>query len=46
MNNPDRIPVIVGVGQINDRREEDRAAGLDSLALMEAALRREAKSAA
>lgn len=40
MNNPDRIPVIVGVGQINDRREEDRAAGLDSLALMEAALRR------
>jgi acetyl-CoA C-acetyltransferase len=33
------IPVIIGVGQINDRDEPDRpAAGLDSLGLMEAAL--------
>lgn len=34
----ERIPVIVGVGQINDR-PEDPAAGLDSLELMTAALR-------
>jgi acetyl-CoA C-acetyltransferase len=34
-----RIPVIVGVGQINDRPEGD-APGLNSLELMEAALRR------
>lgn len=34
-----RIPVIVGVGQINDRPADD-AAGLDSLALMHAALTR------
>jgi acetyl-CoA C-acetyltransferase len=34
-----RIPVIVGVGQINDRPPED-AAGLNSLELMCAALRR------
>lgn len=35
----DRIPVIVGVGQVNDRPEEP-AAGLDSLGLMVEALRR------
>src|SRR5271168_4363152 len=34
----DRIPVIVGVGQVNDR-PADEAAGLDSLGLMVAALR-------
>jgi acetyl-CoA C-acetyltransferase len=33
-----KVPVIVGVGQINDR-PFDPAAGLDSLGLMEAALR-------
>ena len=33
------IPVIIGVGQINDRDEHDKAGmGLDSLGLMEAAL--------
>src|SRR5262245_5631551 len=32
-----RIPVIVGVGQINDRPADD-AAGLNSLELMQAAL--------
>lgn len=32
-----RIPVIVGVGQLNDRPEDD-AAALDTLALMKAAL--------
>ncbi len=38
MQNP--VPVIVGVGQLNDRDELGRAAaGLDSLDLMEAALR-------
>ena len=38
MNN--RIPVIVGVGQVNDRDDTDRPGlGLDSLGLMEAALR-------
>ena len=35
----ERIPVIVGVGQINDR-PEDPEQGLDSVGLMEAALRR------
>jgi len=35
----EQIPVIIGVGQVNDRDEPDKAgAGLDSLALMEAAL--------
>jgi len=38
MSDETRIPVIVGVGQINDR-PADPAAGLDSLQLMEAALR-------
>jgi acetyl-CoA C-acetyltransferase len=38
MTDPARIPVIIGVGQINDR-PEDPAAGLDSLGLMAAALR-------
>ena len=34
-----RIPVIIGVGQVNDRDENDKKAlGLDSLGLMEAAL--------
>ena len=34
------IPVIIGVGQINDRDEQDKtSSGLDSLGLMEAALR-------
>ena len=33
-----RIPVIVGVGQVNDR-PADPQQGLDSLGLMEAALR-------
>src|ERR1700722_8461398 len=34
------IPVIIGVGQVNDREEQDKAsAGLNSLGLMEAALR-------
>ena len=38
MNHP--IPVIIGVGQVNDRDEPGkRALGLDSLGLMEAALR-------
>ena len=37
-NNP--IPVIIGVGQVNDRDEPGKASlGLDSLGLMEAALR-------
>lgn len=35
---PERIPVIVGVGQINDRSADPEAA-LDSAGLMEAALR-------
>jgi len=38
MNDPERIPVIIGVGQINDR-PSDPATGLDSLELMVAALR-------
>ena len=34
------IPVIIGVGQINDREEQNKAGSkLDSLDLMEAALR-------
>lgn len=38
MNNP--IPVIIGVGQVNDRESLGNASlGLDSLGLMEAALR-------
>ena len=36
---PERTPVLVGSGQINDR-PDDPVAGLDSLELMEAALRR------
>ena len=39
VENYSRIPVIIGVGQVNDRDENDRkAVGLDSLGLMEAAL--------
>ena len=38
MTDPERIPVIVGVGQINDR-PADPDEGLDSLGLMIAALR-------
>lgn len=38
MTDAERTPVIVGVGQINDR-PADPHAGLDSLGLMEAALR-------
>ncbi len=38
MNDPARIPVIIGVGQVNDR-PEDPDNGLDSLGLMVAALR-------
>ncbi|MDF1855832.1 hypothetical protein [Pseudooceanicola sp.] len=38
MSNPDRIPVIVAIGQINDR-PDDPAEALDSLGLMAAALR-------
>src|ERR1700721_156850 len=34
------IPVIIGIGQINDRDEQNKASlNLDSLELMEAALR-------
>ena len=36
-NDAHRIPVIVGVGQLNDRPDDD-AAALDTLALMKAAL--------
>ncbi|MFZ4746072.1 MAG: acetyl-CoA acetyltransferase [Sphingomonas sp.] len=38
VTDPERIPVIVGVGQVNDR-PSDPAAGLDSAGLMAAALR-------
>jgi acetyl-CoA C-acetyltransferase len=38
LNDPTRVPVIVGVGQVNDR-PRDPAEGLDPLGLMEAALR-------
>src|SRR5580700_7389925 len=37
-DDPARIPVIIGVGQVNDR-PTDPAAGLDSLGLMQAALK-------
>ena len=37
-SDPERIPVIVGVGQVNDR-PDDPDVGLDSLGLMVAALR-------
>lgn len=37
MTDPERIPVIVGVGQVNDR-PADPASGLDSVGLMAAAL--------
>lgn len=37
MTDPERIPVIIGVGQVNDR-PEDPDQGLDSLELMVAAL--------
>ncbi|HMP46374.1 MAG TPA: acetyl-CoA acetyltransferase, partial [Sphingopyxis sp.] len=37
MTDPERIPVIIGVGQVNDR-PDDPDAGLDSLGLMVAAL--------
>ena len=36
--NPDRVPVIVGAAQVNDR-PNDPFAGLDSLGLMAAAAR-------
>lgn len=42
--NPERIPVIVGVGQVNDRPENPDD-GLNSLGLMEAALREADKDA-
>lgn len=38
MNNPEHIPVIIGVGQVNDRPDNPDN-GLDSLGLMVAALR-------
>lgn len=38
MTDPERIPVIIGVGQVSDR-PEDPDRGLDSLGLMVAALR-------
>lgn len=38
MTDPERIPVIIGVGQVNDR-PEDPDLGLDSLGLMVAALK-------
>lgn len=38
VHDPERIPVIVGIGQVNDR-PSDPQAGLDSAGLMEAALR-------
>ena len=38
MTDPERIPVIIGVGQINDR-PADPDQGMDSLGLMVAALR-------
>src|SRR3546814_20046898 len=38
MTDPERIPVIIGVGQVNDR-PDDRDQGLDSLGLMVAALK-------
>jgi acetyl-CoA C-acetyltransferase len=44
MNDPERTPVIVGVGQVNDR-PADPQQGLDSAGLMEAALREAEKDA-
>jgi acetyl-CoA C-acetyltransferase len=44
MTDPERLPVIIGVGQINDR-PEDPDQGLDSLGLMAAALRLAEKDA-
>jgi len=44
MTDPERIPVIIGVGQVNDR-PEDPDQGLDSLGLMVAALRVAAEDA-
>ena len=41
---PDRTPVIVGIGEITDR-PQDPAQGLEPLALMEQALRRAAQDA-
>ena len=38
MDDPERIPVLIGVGQVNDR-PEDPDQGLDSLGLMVAALK-------
>lgn len=43
-DNPEQIPVIIGVGQINDRPETPQA-GMDSLGLMVAALREAEKDA-
>ncbi|NIJ38555.1 acetyl-CoA C-acetyltransferase [Sphingopyxis panaciterrae] len=44
MTDPERIPVIIGVGQVNDR-PDDPDQGLDSLGLMVAALTVAAKDA-
>lgn len=44
MENPELIPVIIGVGQVNDR-EKDPSAAMDSLGLMAAALREAEKDA-
>src|SRR3546814_3243307 len=44
MTDPERIPVIIGVGQVNDR-PDDPDEGLDSLGLMVAALEVAAKDA-
>lgn len=44
MTDPERIPVIIGVGQVNDR-PQDPDQGLDSLGLMVAALEVAAKDA-
>lgn len=44
MTDPERIPVIIGVGQVNDR-PADPDDGLDSLGLMVAALKIAAKDA-
>lgn len=44
MTDPERIPVIIGVGQVNDR-PDDPDEGLDSLGLMVAALKLAAEDA-
>ncbi len=44
MTDPERIPVIIGVGQVNDR-PDDPDKGLDSLGLMVAALKVAAEDA-